>query len=188
MLRKICEDKPREWHRYLIPTVFAFREIPSDRPGFSAFDLLYGRSVRGLLTVLRELWEDHNIEDRERDTFQLIIELRDKLDECAKIAARNADVYTTRYMAYFDARSQDRQVKPGDEVLVLLSSGKKGLLLSWNGPYKVMERRNNVDDVIAKPKGPKLLHVNLLKRYYRRAQVGLASVLNEFSPLADLDE
>ncbi|KAK3895275.1 hypothetical protein Pcinc_000992 [Petrolisthes cinctipes] len=29
-LRKLCSDKPTEWHRYLIPTMFALREIPSD--------------------------------------------------------------------------------------------------------------------------------------------------------------
>ncbi|KAK4316152.1 hypothetical protein Pmani_012661 [Petrolisthes manimaculis] len=35
-LRKLCTEKLREWHRYLIPTLFALREIPSDRTGFSA--------------------------------------------------------------------------------------------------------------------------------------------------------
>ena len=54
-LRKLCSDKPREWHRYLIPTLFALREIPSDRTGFSAFELLYGRRVRGPPNVLRDL-------------------------------------------------------------------------------------------------------------------------------------
>jgi len=69
-LRKLCVDKPKDWHRYLIPTLFALREIPSDRTGFSAFELLYGRAVRGPLTVLRDLWEDRSIKDDERTTFQ----------------------------------------------------------------------------------------------------------------------
>ncbi|XP_037779191.1 uncharacterized protein K02A2.6-like [Penaeus monodon] len=96
-LRKLCVDKPKDWHRYLIPTLFALREIPSDRTGFSAFELLYGRAVRGPLTVLRDLWEDRSIKDDERTTFQYVIELRDKLEECAKIAAHNADISSTRY-------------------------------------------------------------------------------------------
>jgi len=104
-LRKLCVDKPKDWHRYLIPSLFALREIPSDRTGFSAFELLYGRAVRGPLTVLRDLWEDRSIKDDERTTFQYVIELRNKLEECSKIAAHNADISSTRYRSYFDVKS-----------------------------------------------------------------------------------
>ena len=44
-MRKLCNEKPREWHRYLVPTLFALREIPSDRTGFPPFHLLYGRQI-----------------------------------------------------------------------------------------------------------------------------------------------
>ncbi|KAK3880810.1 hypothetical protein Pcinc_014731 [Petrolisthes cinctipes] len=66
--------------------------MPSDRTGFSAFDLLYGRSVRGPLTVLKDLWEDHNLQEEDRTSLQYIIELREKLSECALLAAQEADV------------------------------------------------------------------------------------------------
>ncbi|XP_037804439.1 uncharacterized protein LOC119598726 [Penaeus monodon] len=116
-LRKLCVDKPKDWHRYLIPTLFALREIPSDRTGFFAFELLYGRAVRGPLTVLRDLWEDRSIKDDERTTFQYVIELRDKLEECAKIAAHNADISSTRY----HRRASVSQAQLMDEVQVLES-------------------------------------------------------------------
>lgn len=58
VLRKLFSDKPRDWHRYLIPTLFALRETPSDITGFSPFKLLYGRSVRGSLLVLGDFWEN----------------------------------------------------------------------------------------------------------------------------------
>ena len=87
--------------------MFALREIPSNRTGFSAFELLYGRAVRGPLTVLRDLWEDRNIGDDDRSAFQYVIKLQDKLAESAKIAAQNADVSTARYKAYFDVKSQE---------------------------------------------------------------------------------
>ncbi|KAK3887676.1 hypothetical protein Pcinc_008226 [Petrolisthes cinctipes] len=77
-LRKLCSDKPTEWHRYLIPTMFALREIPSDRTGFSAFEMLYGRKVRGPLAVLRDLWEDRKADEDARTSFQYVIELRSK--------------------------------------------------------------------------------------------------------------
>ncbi|KAK3881301.1 hypothetical protein Pcinc_014252 [Petrolisthes cinctipes] len=100
ILRKLCCEKPKEWHRYIIPTLFALREMPSDRTGFSAFDLLYGRSVRGPLTVLKDLWEDHNLQEEDRTSLQYIIELREKLSECALLAAQEADVSIARLMRW----------------------------------------------------------------------------------------
>ena len=100
VLRKLCSEKPRKWHRYLIPALFALRELPSDRTGFSAFDLLYGRTVRGPLTVLRDLWEDRNLEEEERTSLEYVIELREKLTECAQLAPRKADVSISRYVLF----------------------------------------------------------------------------------------
>lgn len=186
-LRKLCSDKPRKWHRYLVPTLFALREIPNDRTGFSPFELLYGRSVRGPLSVLRDLWEDRSIPDDERTTFRYVLELREKLAECAQLASQQADVSIARYKSYFDVRSQDRQFKPGDEVLVLLPSNSSKLLVAWKGPFKVLERRGKVDYLIDETRGPKLYHANILKKYHRRARVNQVQVLDEISTLEETE-
>lgn len=187
-LRKLCSDKPKEWHRYLVPTMFALREIPSDRTGFSAFELLYGRAVRGPLSVLRDLWEDSEVPTDERSTFQYVIDLREKLEDCAKIAAQNAEVSSARYRSYFDVKSQNRHFKPGDEVLVLLPDKTSKLLMAWRGPYSVLERRNQVDYLIDENGNPKLYHVNLLKKYTRRSQMVQAQLLDEEFVLPDVLE
>ena len=57
----------------------ALREIPNDRTGFSPFELLYGRSVQGFLSVLRDLWEYRRIPEDERSSFRYVIELWEKL-------------------------------------------------------------------------------------------------------------
>lgn len=97
--------------------------------------------------------------------FQYVPEVSDKLSRCFQIIAHNADVSITRYKTYFDARTQDRQFKPVDEVLVLLPDSSSKLLVAWIGPYKVLERRNRVDYLIADSIRPKIYHANLLKRY-----------------------
>ena len=183
-LRKLCLDKPSDWHRYLVPTMFALREIPSDRSGFSAFELLYGRRVRGPLTVLRDLWEDSDLPETERTQFQYVIELREKLDQTAQIAAHNSDISASKFKSYFDVKSQDRQFSPGDEVLILLPDNTHKLLMAWSGPYVVLERKNRVNYLIDKGGTPKLFHANLLKRYHRRATVGMAHVIDEVSTLS----
>ncbi|XP_047469564.1 uncharacterized protein LOC125025584 [Penaeus chinensis] len=182
-LRKLCSDKPREWHRYLVPTLFAMHEIPSDRTGFSAFELLYGRTVRGPLSVLRDLWEDTTIKDDDRSSFQYVIELKDKLEECAKIAAKNAEISSSKFKSYFDLKSQDRKFNPGEEVLVLLPDSSNKLLLSWKGPYTVLECRNKVNYLIDEGGKPKLLHANLLKKYHRRAISCQSNVMDEESKI-----
>ncbi|XP_069988596.1 uncharacterized protein [Penaeus vannamei] len=178
-LRKLCSDKPREWHRYLVPTLFAMREIPSDRTGFSAFELLYGRTVRGPLSVLRDLWEDITMRDDVRSSFQYVIELKDKLEECAKIAAQNAEISSSKFKSYFDLKSQDRKFSPGEEVLVLLPDNQNKLLMSWSGPYTVLECRNKVNYLIDEGGKQKLLHANLLKKYHRRATSSQPNVMDE---------
>ena len=186
ILRKLCSEKPREWHRYLVPTLFALRETPSDRTGFSPFELLYGRSVRGPLSVLRDLWEDKTLPQDERTSFQYVLELRDKLEECSKIAAQNAEVSRRLYKTYFDLKSQGRSFKPGDEVLVLLPSDTSKLLVSWKGPYKILQKKGTVDYLVDLPQGPKVFHINILKQYHRRAQVQRIQVLDEIPTLEAL--
>lgn len=88
---KLCADKPRECHHYLISTLFALRDIPSDRMRFSAFELLYGHSVRAPLSVVRNLLEQRDLQADERPCFQYVQELQGKLCECSKLAAQTAD-------------------------------------------------------------------------------------------------
>ena len=47
MLRRLCSEQPRQWHRFINPLLFAYTEAPQEATGFSPFELLYGRTVRG---------------------------------------------------------------------------------------------------------------------------------------------
>lgn len=111
-----------------------------------------------------------------------MIELKDKLANCAKIVAENADISSNRYCSYFDLKSQDRQLKPGDEVLVLLADSTSKLLVAWSGPYPVFERRNKVNYLIDEKGTPKLYHINLLKKYHSRSQSTQPQIIDERPP------
>ena len=56
MIKRLCQDQPKQWHRLINPVLFAYREVPQESTGFSPFQLLYGRSVRGPGTTLKELF------------------------------------------------------------------------------------------------------------------------------------
>ena len=176
VLKKLCSQRPKDWDRYLIPTLFAIRELPSDRTGYSAFELLYGRQVRGPLAVLRDIWEDPKLSPNEKLTFQYVLDLKQTLEDSAALAASAADISVNKYKSYFDLKSQTRNFSPGDEVLILLPDSTKKLLMGWRGPYKVIEKRNRVDYLIDEGGKQRLYHVNLLKKYYRRSNDSLCNI------------
>ena len=54
MLKKLIDGEGREWHKLIPYVLFAYREVPQSSTGFSPFELIYGRDVRGPLDVLRD--------------------------------------------------------------------------------------------------------------------------------------
>lgn len=54
MLTCFVQDEMSEWDTLLSYILFAYREGPQDSTGFSPFELLYGRYVRGPLSLIRE--------------------------------------------------------------------------------------------------------------------------------------
>ena len=54
MLKKFVTEGGKDWDRLLPYLLFGYREVPQVSTGFSPFEFLYGRSVRGLLDVLKE--------------------------------------------------------------------------------------------------------------------------------------
>ena len=47
ILKRLCAEKPKDWDKYLGAVLFAYRDVPQESLGFSPFELVYGRSVRG---------------------------------------------------------------------------------------------------------------------------------------------
>lgn len=57
MLCKFVADSGIDWDEWLPYLLFAYREAPQTSTGFSLFELLDGRQVRGPLDILKEAWE-----------------------------------------------------------------------------------------------------------------------------------
>ena len=52
MLIRLSAERPRDWDRYLEPTLFAYREVPQASTHYSPFELLYGKSIRGPMAII----------------------------------------------------------------------------------------------------------------------------------------
>ena len=78
MLRKLVSKEGKDWDRLLPYVLFAYREVPQSTTGFSPFELLYGREVRGPLDVLKEEWE---VSKRSNESvLSHILQVRERLE------------------------------------------------------------------------------------------------------------
>ncbi|XP_037774806.1 uncharacterized protein LOC119571692 [Penaeus monodon] len=189
MLKKLCSERPHDWDRYIPSVLFAYREIPHDTLKFSPFELLYGRKVRGPLSILHNLWTK-DIDGEVKSTYQYVLDLRSRLEQSAQLASAHADVNSRMYKTYFDRKARARTLKEGDEVLVLLPTSHNKLTVQWKGPYSVVRKHENGVDYEIKIKGKiRLYHVNMLKKYERRengishSQVCQACVVDASDPI-----
>lgn len=168
ILKRICAENPHDWDKYLNAALFAYREVPQESLGFSPFDLIYGRSVRGPLTILKELWSKE-IEDPDvKSTYQYVVDLRQRLETVTEIAHNHLQKSARTYKLQYDRKAKQRKMKVGEKVLVLLPRKTNKLLLQWKGPYTVVEKFGVGDYRVQVGNKVKTYHANLLKKYIER--------------------
>ena len=172
MLCRMYAERPKDWDKYLPALLFAIREVPQESLGFSPFELLYGRNVKGPMAILHKLWSGEAPDEQVLSTCQYVIELRDRLEQTCKLAHENLKKVQIKQKAYFDRRARSRQFDVGDEVLLLLPTDSNKLLLQWKGPYKVVEVVNRMDYKIVVNcvviNCVRKYHANMLKQYAER--------------------
>ena len=83
MLKRLCQDQPKHWYRLISPVLCAYREVPHKSTGFGPFQLLYGHSVRGPETILKEVCTNiHEV----KSSYEYVTELRERLVDLLKLA------------------------------------------------------------------------------------------------------
>ena len=168
MLKRLCSEQPRQWHRYINPLLFAYREVPQESTGFSPFELLYGRAVRGPMLILKELWTKEVEEPEVKNSYQYVFELREKLEDTLKLAHTELQKAQLKGKHYYDRKTKVRKFAPGDKVLVLLPTDHNKLLMQWKGPFEVSAVMG-LNDYRVRVKGKeRVYHANLLKKYFER--------------------
>lgn len=170
MLRKMSSERPKDWDRYLPALLFAYREVPQESTKFSPFDLVYARSVRGPMAVLKELWTKEENDPEVKTTYQYVLDLKERLARTCELAHEELQKSKERYKKNYDKKAKSRYFKVGDFVLLLLPTDNNKLLMQWKGPFKVVERVGQTDYKIDMNGRLRLFHVNLLKKYYVREE------------------
>ena len=172
MLKRLCQDQPKQWHRLINPVLFAYREVPQESTGFSPFQLLYGRSVRGPGTILKELWTKEVNIPEVKSSYEYVTELRERLEDSLKLAQEELEKSQKRYKRHYDRKAKPRRLAVGDRVLILLPTDSNKLLMQWRGPYTVESRVGANDYRVKMGSKTKTYHVNMLKKYISREPEG----------------
>ena len=89
MLRKATAIDGKDWDKLIPYLLFAYREVPQVSTGFSPFELLYGRDVRGPLDILREIWEGNENQDESVVSYMYVLSTRENLKQMVDCVHEN---------------------------------------------------------------------------------------------------
>ena len=171
MLTCFVQEEKLEWDLLLPYMLFAYTEVPQDSTGFSPFELLYGRHVRGPLSIIRETWEEPKGHTRSDSVISYILKTREALVKMSDIAHMLESISKKKQKVYYDRNACKRTLQPGQKVSILLPTVSNKLFAEWKGPFEVVEKVSPVDYSIQLGKrSKKVFHVNMLKEWISREE------------------
>ncbi|XP_064469691.1 uncharacterized protein LOC135384419 [Ornithodoros turicata] len=170
MLRRMCAERPKDWDRYVAALLFAYREVPQTSLGFSPFELLYGRHVRGPLSLLKDIWTNADLDAETKTTYQYVLDLRNRLEDTCKVAHEALAQSREKYERYYNRRAKEHKLEVNDKVLILLPTSNNKLVMHWKGPFPVTSKKSDLDYEVDLGSKRKIFHINMLKRYEERKE------------------
>lgn len=186
-------ERVQIWDRYLPYLLFAYREVPCESTGYSPLKLLYDRTVRGPLAVVKESWlEKKPVEDK---LISHVMEIRTRLATMQQVVKGNLERTQGKQKRMYDIQSSQRKLEVGDKAFsrnafdkafpgegsFATFAGSK-LEMRWQGPYtvtRVLEDGLNYElDTGKERKKHRTYHINLLSKWQSRDAIG-ALVMSE---------
>ena len=173
MLHKSAVEDGKDWDRLVPYVLFAYREVPHESTGFSPFELMYGRDVRGPLDVLREHWDSDT--KGEESAVSYVLLMRERLEKMATLVQTNVAKAQRQQKCWYDKKARQRAFQPGEQALVLLPTSTSKLTAQWQGPYQIVRavgRVNYLVDMYDKRKRKRVFHVNMLRKWHVPTSTG----------------
>ena len=134
MLRAFCTENGKDWDEGVHLVLFVAREAVQESLGLGPFELLYGRTVRGPLKILKEVWlQDEPL----MNLLDYVSDMRQRMQEAWGITRENLKQAQTRMKTWHDKKAKNRQFQVGDKVLVLLPIPYQPLQAQYSGPYVI---------------------------------------------------
>ncbi len=173
MLTAYVGQNKGEWDDVLCHVLFAFREIPIAEFGFSPYEMLFGRHVRGPLSIVFDSWWEGGENKASSHVVDYMMSLREQVQNALEIVHKGQQEAQVKAKTYYDKKARVISYSPGDAVLVLQKQIGKSLSLKYSGPFEVIKQVSPVDYLVNFPgrrKDKRVIHVNLLRKYHKRVE------------------
>ncbi|XP_059160902.1 uncharacterized protein LOC131944361 [Physella acuta] len=168
MLKKVAIDKDDDWDVFIPAALFAYREVPNESTGYPPFELMFGRKVRGPMSILRDILTGEVREYKTRAAYDYLLDLKQQLQTACSYATRKSEHEKDKAKSYYDRSATTKDIKVGDHVLILKPQLLNKLELRWAGPYEVLKKIGDLDYVIKTGDSTKVVHVNRMMLYHHR--------------------
>ena len=153
-------------YKYLAYVLFAYRDTLHVSTGFSSYKLMFGRGARGPVVALREVWTSEK--KLPKTVVQHLVETRTRMETAQELMADHEKKAKMKSKRYYDQGAREDPIDIGEDVLVLMPAGPKGISASWEGPFRVLKKPSPLTYTISAPcrgKMGRTVHRNLLKRF-----------------------
>lgn len=189
MLFHIIETEGRGWDRFVSFLLWAYREVPHDTTGVSPFQMLYGRSPTGPLTVLKQSWTgDIPIPATLREApAEYLHKLRMQTERAAEEASLTAPARQNAYATQHNKRASPKLFEVSEQVFVFDSACPGKMYSKWIGPCCIRGKFRDHSYYVDMPDGKrKLVHANKLRPYKCRVQ-GIGVAFQEDDDFGDIE-
>ncbi|GFO12535.1 gypsy retrotransposon integrase-like protein 1 [Plakobranchus ocellatus] len=180
MIRKLSHESPTELYRFVLAVLFAYRNQVHSSTGFSLFFLLFGRAPRGPMQILSDIFLNKDLSGETSFQYHYVMDLHNRIWKGWRLAQDLVRDSVDESRLRYEPMSKLKHLVSGDVVLVLLPTSDNELVLSFKGPYRVIEKRTRVVYLVDLGDRKCTFHVNLLRKYKR-------STYASHSPSGNLD-
>jgi hypothetical protein len=159
-LRKVVASHQRDWDARLPIFLLAYRASTHDTTGLTPANLVFGRELRLPSDLLFG-----TPPDRELPTIDHAADLVDRLHDIHNYARKHLKLASDRMKTRYDRAANSAGYHEGDNVWLYRPTRKKGkshkLQSSWEGPYTIVTRINDVVYRIQRNPRSKMMMVHL---------------------------
>ena len=143
-------------------------EVPQEATGFSPFELIYSRDVRGLLDILKKEWipTEHTSED----VTTYVTTTHQRMKNAQQLVQEHLKQDQQKQKTWY---SRDKDRSRGTSTTPIARQGQsKKFMRKWQGPFKIKQKLGHVNyKVIIDFEGnTKVYHINLLKKWFSHTE------------------
>ena len=136
-LQRLCAEKTKEWDTFVSPCLFALRETVRSSTGFSPNECVFGRTLKGSGTILRQLFTNEQVVSEVKTTYQHVLDLRSKIQETCELVKNELANSQQKSKIQFDKKTKHRMFTVGSSVLLMRPTMQNALQYQWDGPYTI---------------------------------------------------